>query len=358
MTSVSVLVQAEALLSVGRALGLQDDALSGTRNALIAQSVRRSIFINAPCNARSLKNLVTTALSPLLDDVDLAERVSVVLENMIATGDVLEMRRQDTDQAELVLRPAPPTFVKRSDGTFIILGVAGDEITPNLQEEVDFRPSGLRTICPDNSDALCVILADLGLIELAPAIWLHAPPTMAAADFLQGWIARLPRDIHLEKIDDLEIIDTGSPTTFYKGRWRELRTNDAGTFLARRPQKDGPKLWSFIEAQGVQVRRLVDVHAKDVRIRDCDEAWRIQAALDARAGSPQTYKVQKENEFVVLSFYSPLPAWAVRRLSLIGEQFKPVSSLLGFRIPAKDLDEEMRWLGETLWLTRDDGGTG
>lgn len=68
--------------------------------------------------------------------------------------------------------------------------------------------------------------------------------------------------------------------------------------------------------------------------------------------------VLRENESAVLSFYSPLPAWAVRRLTMIGEQFKPVGAMLGFRMTIQNVDDELRWLEETLWLARNDGGPG
>lgn len=361
MNAVSVVNHKAALSLVAQSLALPDESatLEPTSNALIAQSLRRAVFIATPCSARIARSLVGAALAPLTDThEDFDERIEKVLEDLIATGDILEMRRENTDGSELVLRPAPPSFVKRGDGTFILLGVAGDEITPVLEDTVTFRSSGLRTITPADPTRCCLALLDLGLIELTSAMWMHSPASTTAKEFLQSWIARLPHGAHLEKVEELEILDSATPATFYKGRWRPLRDNDNGTYLARRPQRYGAKLWSLVEVKDGFVHRLVDVHSKDSRIRDCDEAWRIQAAFDARAEAPERVGVIRENGSAVLSFFSPLPAWAVRRLSMIGDQFKPVGALLGFRIPIQNIEDELRWLEETLWLARNDGGAG
>lgn len=361
MKTVSVINHRAALSIVAHSLALPDEVatLETTNNALIAQSLRRSVFIAAPCSARNVRNLVEAALLPLAGDhKDLDERIERVLEDLIAIGDILEMRRESTDGSELVLRPAPPSFIRRSDGTLIILGVAGDEITPVVEGTVCFRSSGLRTISPVDPATCSLALRDLGLIELTTSMWMHTPAITTAIEFLQTWLVRLPQAAHPEKVEELEILDTNTPTTFYNGRWRLLRDNDNGTYLARRPQKYGAKLWSLVEVKAGLVHRLVDVHSKDGRIRDCDEAWRIQAAFDARAGAPQRVGVLRENSIATLSLCSPLPAWAVRRLTMLGDQFKPVGALLGFRIPIQNVDDELRWLESMLWLARDNGGVG
>ena len=359
MTGVAVLQRADAITRVAQSLGLEgtEATLDASSNALIAQSLRRSVFIAAPCSARAAKALVTTALAPLSDKPDeLDTRVADVLDDLIATGDLLEMRRESVDGVELMLRPAPPAFVKRDDGTFILLGVAGDEITPHVEYTVSHRSSGLRTLTATDDAACSAALLDIGLIELPKNTWLHGPAATTASAFLDAWLARLPQTEHPQTVEELEILDTASPVTFYKGRWRPLRDKDSGRFLARRPLRHGAKLWCLVEVQSGLVRRLVDVHAKDARVRDCDEGWRIQAAFDARAGAPQNVGVAFAGEKATLSFYSPIPAWAVRRLSLIGERMKPPGAFFGYELPKENLDDEIRWLEETLWLARIDGG--
>jgi hypothetical protein len=353
MSGVALTSRHDAIKNVAKSLGLPDAVatLDATNNALVAQSLRRSVYIAAPCGTRVARTLVTTALAPLAEDAeDFDARVSETLDDLIATGDLLEMRRETADGMELVLRPAPPAFIKRKDETFILLGVAGDEITPHFDQTVTYRVSGLRTLAAEDSAACSASMLEMGLIELSSSFWLYAPPPCDAKSFRDGWLAQLPQSSSPEKLDDLEILDTATPTTFYKNRWRPLRDKDAGFFLARREKRYGPKLWCLVEVQGGLVQKLVDVHSKDARIRDCDEGWRIQAAFDVLAGASQKVDVALKSDKALLSFYSPIPAWAIRRLSLIGERVKPARALLGFEIPRQNADDEIRWLEETLWL--------
>jgi hypothetical protein len=357
MTVVAI-HRAEAVTKLAQSLGLPESAarLDASSNALVAQAIRRAVYVSAPCALPDLRTAVAAALAPLSDLNEWEERVAAVIEDLLATGDVLEMHRESAEGASLVLRPAAPAFVARKDRTFILLGVAGDEITPVHDQPVDYRSSGLRTLTPANPDACHDALLDIGLIELPLSVWLHAPASMTADAFLQGWRAKLPPLRSPERIDGLEILDTATPTTFYKGRWRAVTNKDAGLYLARRPRKYGVNLWSLAEVGGGLVQRFVDVHSKDSRIRDCDEAWRIQAAFDAVASAPQKMKASSRDDKVLLAFRSPLPAWAVRRLSLIGERTSSAGALLGFSLPQQNAEEEMAWLQDMLWFARETGG--
>lgn len=361
MTPVAVLSRAGALSKTALSLGLPEESATlegaGASNALLAQAIRRSVFIAAPCSMRTTRTVVTAALASLTGDAAALEvRVAGVIEDLVATGDLLEMRADGPEGTDMLLRPAPPAFVKRKDGTFILLGVAGDEITPVHDLPVAFRPSGLRTLTADAPETCRRALLDLGLIELPENLWLHAPAATAAESFLNLWTAKLPSTNNPETIEGLEILDTAAPSTFYKGRWKPLNDKHAGIFVARRPQRYGASLWCLVDVRAGVVQRFIDIHSKDARIRDCDEAWRIQAALDAVASAPQRLVVSPAGEKATLSFTSPLPAWAVRRLNLIGERVAPPRALLGFELPIHNKDDEVRWLQQMLWLTSEQGG--
>ncbi len=356
--TVAVIHRADALKNVARSLGLPESVgyLSEHSNALFAQAIRRALFVAAPCPLPTLRTAVALALAPLANDPDESEtRIAEVIEDLLAIGDILEMRRESVEGVSLVLRPAPPAFVMRKDRTFILLGVSGDEITPVHDQPVIYRSSGLRTLAPDDPEACRIALLDLGLIELPLSIWLHGPTSMTPDAYLNGWRAKLPAARSPEKIDELDILDTKAPTTFYRGRWRRVTNTDVGLYLARRPRKYGANLWCLVDLKDGSIQRFVDVHPRDARMRDCDEAWRIQAAFDAVASASQKVKMSLRDEKAVLAFDSPLPAWAVRRLSLIGESVSPQRALLEFELPQQNFEEEVRWLEDTLWLARDMG---
>lgn len=357
MNDIKILNRANCLKYTSRSLGLSDS--QQLDNSLIAQALRRAVFIGAPSSSRTVCSLVMNSLGPLSDDPgNLKTLIYDIIDDLVNMGDVLEMRDEIAGETNFILRPAPPAFVLRSDGTFIIVGVAGDDVTPPQVNDFNlvYYSSGLRTLTPTNTQSCRQTLIDLGLIELPMITWLRAPVSITADQLVKSWVCRLPNDIHPEKIENFEIIDTSKSTSYYKGRWQSLNEQHAGIYIARRPQRYGARLWCFAEIRDGLVQRFVDIHSGDARFRDCDEAWRLLAAMDALSGSPQQVRVVHEKEMTVLSFTSPLPSWAIRRLSLVGKRLKPHRALMGFTLPLQNSEEELRWLEETLWLTQDHDG--
>ncbi|MFH0722039.1 hypothetical protein WMC73_22805 [Citrobacter braakii] len=353
MNDIKILSRADCLKYSSRSLGLSD--MQKLDNALIAQALRRTVFIEAPCSIRTVCSLVMNSLSPLSDEPEnLKTLIYDIIDDLVNMGDLLEMRDEIAGETNLVLRPAPPAFVLRIDGTFIIVGVAGDDVTPPQVNDFNlvYYSSGLRTLTPSNTQSCRQTLIDLGLIELPMITWLRAPVSITADKLVKSWISRLPNDINPEKIENFEIIDISKATSYYKGRWQPLNEQHAGVYIARRPQRYGERLWCVAEIRDGLVQRFVDIHSEDARFRDCDEAWRLLAAMDALSDSPQQVRVVYEKEMTVMSFTSPLPSWAIRRLSLVGKRLQPHRALMEFTLPLQNSEEELRWLEETLWLTR------
>lgn len=348
-----IISHADALENVARSLGLPLSIadINDHTDALIAQSIRRSVFIAAPCNIRTARTLVIAALAPLLDDIE--ARVNDMIEDLIAIGDLLEMRSESDEGSDILLRPAPPAFVRRKDNTFIILGISGDEITPIDNQSVIYTPSGLRTFPTSDPTNYRDMFIDLGLIEIPEHIWLHAPAKISVEDYLDSWVRSLPSVKHPENIEGLEIIDTKIPASFYKDRWAKLSNEHSGIYVGRRPQRYGANLWCLFEIKNGLIERFVDIYSKDARIRNCDEAWRIQAALDSKELRSQKIRILSDQKNIILSFSSPIPAWAIRRLSMIGARKIVKGSLIAFEIPAQNAENEICWLEDMLWLARD-----
>jgi hypothetical protein len=352
MKDVTVITVGQALKRTQDSLGLpfESDTVFLSR-PLIAQSLRRASFIAAPCAAHILRSLVFKALFHFTSDLEaLSKSIEETLEDLIALGDLLEMRTEIDGRKDTVLRPAPPAFVARRDDTLIILGVAGDEVTPIVQPPIVHQSSGLRTIRPGDAQSCRRKLLDLGLIELPERLWLFQPSRMSANELVAQWMERLPIDAKPEKVEGLEILLPASVTTFYKGRWAPSSSQISGTYVGRRNRKYGAKLWCFVEIRDGLVLRLIDIRARDSRTRDCDEAWCLQAAMDAVAGTPQVVRVLTSSATTTLAFFAPLPAWAARRLSFIGRPVSTPRALLAFEIPNENTQDELRWLGESLWL--------
>jgi hypothetical protein len=163
----------------------------------------------------------------------------------------------------------------------------------------------------------------------------------------------------LDGLEGVTILDPSAPVRFYRGRWRTPKKADDGIFVARRPQAYGADLWCFAEVSTGAVTRLIDLPVTVSVAPASDEAWRLQAALDAEAGHPQLFRVRGREltDAALLDLFSPLPSWAQRRLDAIGKPLlRSRGALLSYRIPREELDEELQFLVNMLWMAPDDPG--
>jgi hypothetical protein len=75
-------------------------------------------------------------------------------------------------------------------------------------------------------------------------------------------------------------------------------------------------------------------------------------AIDTLAGKAQAYAREAVEGGARLDFFSPIPDWARRRLSTIGEQVAPSASLLSFIVSQAELETEENFLLDYLFLNR------
>jgi hypothetical protein len=286
----------------------------------------------------------------------LVERTGEIVEELIVFGDILEMRpRADSawsEEKSFVLLPAPPSFVARKNGSVAILGVAGDQITP-LTAELESHASyqGVLRIIPDADADVQAHLLDLGLLKLPEKTWLRLPDIQTAAAHIASWQTILAREPSSSAIDGLEILDTQRPATFYKDRWCKPERKHSGVYIARRPQRYGASLWCLVEVQNGALLRFKDLSVTGDRLRPFDIAWRIQAAFDAAAGKPQCFRRSEiDASTALLRFYSPVPSWCERHLSITGKKTKADRCLFSFEIPADQIANEISFLRDTLWM--------
>jgi hypothetical protein len=331
----------------------------GITDELLSQVVRRALYIMAPCGAHELARAVLQSFPSVeLDGESLADRIDRVVESLIVYGDILEMRGL-TDQAwsqgnSFVLRPAPPSFVVRRNSSVAVLGIAGEQITPltgELESRVVHR-GVLRIIPVSVGEDMQGLLRELGLLKLPERTWLRLPAVEPAATHISSWRQLLAKEPAASPIDGLQILDTSRSPTFYRDRWCNPESKHEGLFIARRPQRYGANLWSLVELERGVVKRFKDLTVPGDRLRPFDIAWRIQAAFDAVAGSPQRFGVSELDASThLVRFYSPIPSWCERHLSIVGQKAKADRCLFSFEIPTSDLGNEIKLLQEALWMT-------
>jgi hypothetical protein len=356
----------DVLGSIIRSLRLPASFTESVNDELIAQSLRRAVYIEAPCPPYALARATREALAGLgLPDDALESRIEDVMESLVAYGDILEMRAggedrwQDDDTLEL--RAAPPAFVLRKNGSVVLLGVAGDEITPlpgDWDARIHYR-GALRVATFEAVEDARALLREMGLFELPETVWLRLPPRETRAAHIKAWRDHLAAETPSTAIEGLQILDTRKSPTYYRGRWMEPRSSDYGLFIARRPQRYGAPRWCIVDLERGSVKRFKDLLSPGDRIRPCDLAWRLQAALDAEAGTPQLYRCGTTGGATRITFYSPLPCWAERHLAIVGDKVKPENGLYAFDMPAEAAAGEVGFLREMMWMAgrADDGAT-
>ncbi len=334
-------------------LGLDGSTHAPSSDEVLAGAIRRVAAMSCPCARRSIVRAVTGSLDPVLPAEDLQERVEDMLDALISHGDLAELRQSDDEfeRSNWLVHAAPPGFVRRKSGAVILLGVAPDEIFPlprQLGRRVLHR-GHVRLIEEDEDANLPGYLSDFGLLEMPAASWQRSPPASTAEELLRAADAQLNLAPRAGEIAELRILDWSAPVDFYKARWVEPKRH-SGRFIARRPQAYGPPLWCYIELDNGRPGRLLDLPRDEIAGRGCDEGWRLQAAIDSVRGTPQRFRRREEAGATILDFFSPLPRWADRRLTAIGDVVRAKRCLFSRRFQAAELDEELDYIRDELWL--------
>jgi hypothetical protein len=352
---IRILNRQELLLSSLAALHMPADSADHSSPEFIAAIVRLVASFLAPCSERTIVDNVSRCLRGLEDpESELGDRVVGVLEDLVGYGDLLELREdQETGTGALVLYLAPPSFVRRKSGIFFLVGMAPDRGTP-LAESLFPRvrnTAHTRRLVPLDGEALEESLRGCGLMELPESLWMRTPRAVDLQTFLGQWNARLDKGVTSGEISGLEVLDSEKSPSFYKGRWDQPRRR-TGRFVAKREQRYGAPLWTYVRLESGSPVRLLDLNGGEWR--GSDLAWHLQMAIDKDRGTPQCYRVDLEQASAataVLTFFSPLPSWATRRLDTIGDREIAQRGLIAYRLATAELAEEQRFLQSRLWLT-------
>jgi hypothetical protein len=288
---------------------------------------------------------------------ELREKIENAVEGAIANGDLLELNQvavEDEAVKGTWVFPAPPGFVARRDGAALIVGMPPDDISvlpPDLAERVVYNRYGRRIDAQQDED-LNAKLTALGFVRHAEDAWLRSPPEQHARDVVSKVRARLEGQPPSGEIPELTILKPDLDVRYYRGRWARPKNED-GMFVARRPQAHGAPLWGVVRLQEGKALAFIDFPTRAARWRGCDEAWHVQMALDCGNGVSQRYRIRPSAEGAILDFYSPIPAWAERRLNVVGHPCPQEKCLFSYWIPTQSLGSEEEYLQKRLWLTRD-----
>jgi hypothetical protein len=336
-------------------LGLDPSAVDLTSIEAISCLLRRAAGFICPCPPRALVGAVTQALEGLIEGAEnLPDTVEATLDALVAYGDLLEVGEAEVDEGKAVTLTytAPPAFVRRESQAVLLLGVLPDNASPlpdDLASMVEHERHTRRLPARAGGE-VGSRLREAGLVELAPGSWLSAPAAESAQDYAAALSQRLDQASPSGEVPGLRLLDPSTPIDYYPGRWQDPGKR-TGCFVARRSQAYGADLWCYVYVEEGWPRRFVDLPLPGSKWRGCDDAWRLQAAIDAARGQPQRFRVR--NAFKggkVMDLFSPVPMWLRRRWDAVGEPVLSTGCLFSYRFPDVELDEEIAFAKQMMWL--------
>ena len=330
---------------------------NGIDDILLSSLLRHCAGILCPCSRTALRAALIESLAYLgVDGATLAERLEKLVDDLIVSGDLLELSDVATEDPHVKgtwVFAAPPSFIVRASGSAFLSGIVPDQNTflpTSLAERIIYSGS-TRYVLPEAGEDLVEALSAQGLNQLTETVWLKAPKKQTPQELAGRLRQQLASHQICGPINDLMILDPTKKVTYYLGRW-VAPTIQTGAFIARRPQEFGAPIWSFVELVSGTPTRIMDLPSRHYRWRGCDAAWHLQMAIDYCAGQPQQYRRSITDQGVRFDFFSPLPLWAQRRLMIFGCERQRDNSLLAYEIPMAESDEEEKQLQENLWLVR------
>lgn len=342
------------------ALGLDAAVADLETPEVLAAIVRRAASFLCPITPSALVRSVGECLEGLIADEPPKDRgsfVGAMLEDLVAYGDLIEAPIEDdrigVSRRQLFL--AQPSYVPLTSGICLIIGIRADGLPiddGSLDDQVDYY-NHTRRVMLGSDEEPADVLGGIGLRELSEQQWLHHPQAIEAAALVKQYSVQLAAAGPSGSVEGVRILDPTTPVTYYRGRWRTPTQGDNGKFVGQRPIQFGADQWCYCDLVDGVVTRLVDLPTVDRLGRGCDEAWRLQAAIDAVAGNPQPLRVRPGRIAgeVVVEFQSPIPSWGQRRLDSLGQPLgREPGSLFAYKLSDDLIDQELVFLEETMWL--------
>lgn len=349
----SLSIEEASALSV-RALGLDAELIDLTSQEGLAASLRRAASFMCPTSPSRLLDAVLGAVRPVSPESEVSrDQLAELLDLLVATGDLLELRRE-VGRFVRLLYLGPPSSIEREAGSYLLLGVrpfGAPLVDAELGEEID--PEGhTRTIRLD-AETAHDRLVGAGLQPIERERWVASPRTEDPRSLVGRCGEKLDAAGPSGDIEDLVVLDPNAPVRYYSGRWRSPKAGDTGDFVARRPQAYGAALWCCVRLEDGTPKKMLEFPIDDPVVPGRDEAWRMQMAIDALRGVRQRYRTTPAAgaDATVVSFFSPIPGFAERYLQLVGLALaKSPGSLFSFRVPNGAMPALDALLTDMLWM--------
>jgi hypothetical protein len=323
-----------------------------------AELARQIASFECPCSERQLVGSITGYLRDHLPTDEFAGnpgfyrgQAEKLVSGLLVHGDLIEIEDAESGSGLLALRA--PAVCILSKNMVIVLGIAplGSDSLPEAYRTVRELKGYARILTVENATSVLNDLRAVGYVIISETEWAQIPEQLNARLHVASYTARLPTDTTVGQIEGLRVLDTERPATHYNSRWVSPAIHD-GDFIARRQKRYGNEGWAFVRLRDLEAISLLDLPTRNFPFRACDEAWHLQQAIDHEAGRPQRYRVINSASCEVgLQFFSPIPQWAHRRLTSLGDQVEAQNCLLEYRFPTVETaDAEIKFIETRMWL--------
>lgn len=336
------------------ALGLDEETVGANYPEAICASLRRAASFLCPSPPRALVDAVLEVLSPVLPEPPTRDDLMIAVDQLVSTGDLLELFDDSTGRRARLLFLHPPSYVEKVPGRYLIAGIRPLGV-PLVPADIAIEYEGHTRTAVLDPDGAEERLRAVGLHKITAQQWIGQPTVLAATDYIHKFQQRLDFAQAAGVVDGLTIVGSSIRPRYYRSRWRAPATGDTGDFIGRRPQAYGADRWCVVRLVEGVPKQLLDLPLDSAVTPGRDDAWRLQAAIDAECGVPPSYGVGPASGSAlatrVVDFYSPVPGWAQRYLELVGlpvERSK--GALFSYRVPASALAGLQTVLTETLWM--------
>jgi hypothetical protein len=347
-----IVTKTEAQDTLFRALGgptSQNLHATDTLSSLI----RLTASFCCPCQPADLAKTVISLLQPLTDIEELRDEIYECLDEVIAYGDIIELRPDQDAPRQLTL--SVPSVVKVSPRRLLLVGVSPhgkDNLPSSLRARLTLRGCA-RVLDIDDIGTAMSSLVSAGFLLVTHDEWNRPPHQSTAADLISKYDRLMASERTVGSLGDLELLIPDTNVMYYRGRWQTAKSQ-SGAFVARRERRFGASSWCYVTLTSGTATGLVDLPMPDSRHRGCDEAWHLQQAIDHQRGEPQVFRVRTDSEgsSELFDLFSPIPEWAHRRWNAVGERVAPEHCLFSYRFDREIVQDESRFAETRMWLKR------
>jgi len=328
-------------------LGLDDD-IEFMSKEFLGSAIRYTASVVCPTSSRNLVSAVVGAMQSITGIDDLRERCRSVLDELVAHGDLVESEDILSETGNRLLYLAPPFFVRLNKAQALVVGVAPDGIDP-VPEGVRVELRGVKRVVDGIDDpSVTQKLKFAGIEELPYSTWAKSPDARPYQDVLKRFDRLIDRQSECGDIKGLRVLRWDTPNRWYRKRWDDSGQL-TGRYVARRPRKYGADLWCYVELAKGAATKLIDLPVGRTAERGCDQAWRLQCAIDALQGAPQQYRTTTNDGATVrITIHIPPPAWLLRRWECMGTQ--AADSVFVFEFAPQVALKETKLLERELWM--------